>query len=187
MVPQGNPHSSDVGPVPEESCAWKKKANSRKSSHRQRVLSRCQMVSGFVPVRPATLQSLFFWEKKTCRWRERWLGGYWLSWETELRHTNGNSSLLVWPIITRGLMWLGHNAEPHSASDMKRRFPFKCFKEMRYSTVLGLGGRCSHSGLAETTTSKEKKQLENVANPPEKKLLMSPVVTSELPSLSNTM
>lgn len=104
------------------------------------------MVSGFVPVRPATLQRSFFWEeKKVCWRREPRSAGYWLSWETELRHTNGNSSLPVWPTITRGRMWLGHNAEPHSASDMKGPFPCKCFKEMHrdgtrpWRTLFSLG------------------------------------------------
>lgn len=82
-------------------------------------------------------------------------------------------------------MWLGHNAEPHSASDMKGPFPFKCFKETQrdgarrpWRTVFSLGISRNNNG--------RKKNPKNIAGkcsqPPEKKkLLMSHAVTSELP------
>lgn len=64
-------------------------------------------------------------------------------------------------------MWLGHNAEPHSASDMKGPFPFKCFKETQrdgarrpWRTVFSLGISRNNNGRKK----KKKTLLENVAN-----------------------
>lgn len=166
MVPEGNPHSSDVGPVPEESRSWKKKkeapllgsgATGRKSCH---VAKWCQDLFR------SDLQLFkdpFFGSKKKCWWREPRSGGYWLSWESELRHTHGNSSLLVWPIITRGGLWLGHNAEPHSASDMKGPFPSKCFTETQRDGTRPWRTLFSR-GISRNNNQQRKKQLENVAN-----------------------